>query len=87
MANTVDRTKENHFILLDRAIALKNTGDLMELVDPRLDSEYDVQEVMVVTNHFALQSLHPRGQQCHQWLACLKEEYSLNILLLNKTSQ
>ncbi|PWA79702.1 serine/threonine/dual specificity protein kinase, catalytic domain-containing protein [Artemisia annua] len=50
MANTVDRTKENHFILLDRAIALKSTGDLMELVDPRLDSEYDVQEVMVVTN-------------------------------------
>ncbi|PWA30375.1 protein kinase-like domain-containing protein [Artemisia annua] len=32
------------------AIALKSTGDLMELVDPRLDSEYDVQEVMVVTN-------------------------------------
>nr|GEU64934.1 probable leucine-rich repeat receptor-like serine/threonine-protein kinase At3g14840 [Tanacetum cinerariifolium] len=50
MANTVDGTKENHFILLDRAIASKNTGDLMELVDPRLDSEYDVQEVMVVTN-------------------------------------
>ncbi|KAJ9560932.1 hypothetical protein OSB04_006092 [Centaurea solstitialis] len=35
-ANTVDRTKENQFILLDRAVALKNEGNLMELVDPRL---------------------------------------------------
>nr|XP_043618689.1 probable leucine-rich repeat receptor-like serine/threonine-protein kinase At3g14840 [Erigeron canadensis] len=50
MANTVDRAKENHFILLDRAINLKTTGNLMELVDPRLGSEYDIQEMMVVIN-------------------------------------
>ncbi|XP_071698935.1 probable leucine-rich repeat receptor-like serine/threonine-protein kinase At3g14840 [Rutidosis leptorrhynchoides] len=50
MANTVDRTKQNHFILLDRAVALKSTDKLMDLVDPRLDSKYDVQEVMVVIN-------------------------------------
>ncbi|KAM0063239.1 putative protein kinase RLK-Pelle-DLSV family [Helianthus debilis subsp. tardiflorus] len=48
--NTVDRLKENHFILLDRAIDLKTTGDLMELADPRLDSVYDVQEMAVVIN-------------------------------------
>lgn len=29
---------------------MKTTGNLMELVDPRLDSEYDVQEMMVVIN-------------------------------------
>ncbi|XP_024968218.1 probable leucine-rich repeat receptor-like serine/threonine-protein kinase At3g14840 [Cynara cardunculus var. scolymus] len=50
MANTVDRTKENHFVLLDRAVALKNEGNLMELVDPRLGTDYDVQEMMVVIN-------------------------------------
>ncbi|KAJ9560738.1 hypothetical protein OSB04_005898 [Centaurea solstitialis] len=50
MANTVDRTKENRFVLLDLAVALKNAGDLMELVDPRLGTDYDVQEMMVVTN-------------------------------------
>ncbi|KAJ9560737.1 hypothetical protein OSB04_005897 [Centaurea solstitialis] len=50
MANTVDRTKENQFILLDRAVALKNEGNLMELVDPRLGTDYDVQETMVVIN-------------------------------------
>ncbi|KAJ9560727.1 hypothetical protein OSB04_005887 [Centaurea solstitialis] len=49
-ANTVDRTKENQFILLDRAVALKNEGNLMELVDPRLGTDYDVQEMMVVIN-------------------------------------
>ncbi|KAK1439660.1 hypothetical protein QVD17_05480 [Tagetes erecta] len=49
-ANTVDRLKENHFILLDRANDLKTTGDLLELADPRLDSDYDVQEMMVVIN-------------------------------------
>ncbi|XP_024968217.1 probable leucine-rich repeat receptor-like serine/threonine-protein kinase At3g14840 [Cynara cardunculus var. scolymus] len=50
VANTVDRAKQNHFILLDRAIALKNGGNLMELVDPRLGSDYDVQEATVVIN-------------------------------------
>ncbi|GKD20167.1 probable leucine-rich repeat receptor-like serine/threonine-protein kinase, partial [Tanacetum coccineum] len=32
------------------AIALNNTGNIMELVDSRLDSEYDMQEMMVVIN-------------------------------------
>ncbi|KAJ9560771.1 hypothetical protein OSB04_005931 [Centaurea solstitialis] len=50
MVNTVDRSKQNHFILLDRAISLKNGGDLMELVDPRLGSDYDIQETKVVIN-------------------------------------
>ncbi|KAI3769370.1 hypothetical protein L6452_00471 [Arctium lappa] len=50
MANIVDRAKENRFVLLDRAIDLKNEGNLMELVDPRLGSDYDVQEMMVVIN-------------------------------------
>ncbi|KAK9056904.1 hypothetical protein SSX86_024268 [Deinandra increscens subsp. villosa] len=49
-ANTVDRLKENHFVLLDRATSLKTTGDVMELADPRLDSNFDVQEMMVVIN-------------------------------------
>ncbi|PWA39321.1 leucine-rich repeat transmembrane protein kinase [Artemisia annua] len=50
MANVADRAKENHFVLLDRAVALNNTGNIMELVDSRLDSKYDMQEVMVVIN-------------------------------------
>ncbi|KAJ9560797.1 LOW QUALITY PROTEIN: hypothetical protein OSB04_005957 [Centaurea solstitialis] len=50
MVNTVDRSKQNHFILLDQAISLKNGGDLMELVDPRLGSDYDIQEMKVVIN-------------------------------------
>ncbi|KAK1439659.1 hypothetical protein QVD17_05479 [Tagetes erecta] len=49
-ANIPDRAKENHFVLLDRAIFLKNTGDLMELVDTKLDSKFDIQEMMVVIN-------------------------------------
>ncbi|GJZ43736.1 probable leucine-rich repeat receptor-like serine/threonine-protein kinase, partial [Tanacetum coccineum] len=50
MANTVDRTKENHFILLDRAISLNQTNNLIDLADPKLGSEYDIQEMMVVIN-------------------------------------
>ncbi|KAJ9560699.1 hypothetical protein OSB04_005859 [Centaurea solstitialis] len=50
MANTADRAKQNHFILLDRAVALKNEGSLMELVDPRLGSDYNIHEVMVVAS-------------------------------------
>ncbi|KAJ9560806.1 hypothetical protein OSB04_005966 [Centaurea solstitialis] len=50
MANIVDRAKENRFVLLDRAVALKNEGNLMELVDKRLGSDYNVQEMMVVIN-------------------------------------
>ncbi|KAK9056898.1 hypothetical protein SSX86_024262 [Deinandra increscens subsp. villosa] len=49
-ANTVDRTNENKFVLLDRALALKATGNMMDLVDPRLGSEYDIPEMIVVIN-------------------------------------
>ncbi|XP_076958585.1 putative LRR receptor-like serine/threonine-protein kinase At1g53420 [Bidens hawaiensis] len=48
--NIADRAKENQFVLLDRTIALKATGNLMDLVDPKLGSKYDIQEVMVVIN-------------------------------------
>ncbi|KAJ9560803.1 hypothetical protein OSB04_005963 [Centaurea solstitialis] len=50
MANVVNKAKENRFVLLDRAIDLKNEGKLMELVDPRLGSDYDVKEMTVVIN-------------------------------------
>ncbi|GJS20613.1 probable leucine-rich repeat receptor-like serine/threonine-protein kinase [Tanacetum coccineum] len=50
MANVSDRGKENHFVLLDRAVELNDTGNIMELVDSRLNSEYDLQEMMVVIN-------------------------------------
>ncbi|KAI3675046.1 hypothetical protein L1987_84628 [Smallanthus sonchifolius] len=50
VANIADRAKENQFVLLDRAIALKATGNLMDLVDPKLGSEYDIPEMMVVIN-------------------------------------
>ncbi|KVI10548.1 Concanavalin A-like lectin/glucanase, subgroup [Cynara cardunculus var. scolymus] len=36
--------------IVSGAIALKNGGNLMELVDPRLGSDYDVQEATVVIN-------------------------------------
>ncbi|KAM0063232.1 putative protein kinase RLK-Pelle-DLSV family [Helianthus debilis subsp. tardiflorus] len=49
-SNIPDRTKENNFVLIDRAISLKTTGNLMELVDPKLNSKYDIQEMMVVIN-------------------------------------
>ncbi|KAD1319618.1 hypothetical protein E3N88_43023 [Mikania micrantha] len=50
MANIADRAKENKFVLLDRALALKSTGNLLDLVDPKLGSEYDILEMMVVIN-------------------------------------
>ncbi|KAI7744313.1 hypothetical protein M8C21_032729 [Ambrosia artemisiifolia] len=49
-SNIPDRARENNFVLLDRAKFLKTTGNLMELVDPKLNSEYDIQEMMVVIN-------------------------------------
>ncbi|CAH2041235.1 unnamed protein product [Thlaspi arvense] len=48
--NASNRTKENSFYILDWAHALKEKGDLMELVDPRLGSEFDREEVMVMIN-------------------------------------
>ncbi|MFS7984187.1 putative protein kinase RLK-Pelle-DLSV family [Helianthus anomalus] len=50
MANVADRENENQFVLLERAFALKAAGNLMDLVDPKLGSEYDIQEMMVVIN-------------------------------------
>ncbi|XP_076891883.1 putative LRR receptor-like serine/threonine-protein kinase At1g53420 [Bidens hawaiensis] len=50
MANIPDRLKENQFVLLDRALALKATDHLLDLVDPKLGSEYDIPEMMVVIN-------------------------------------
>ncbi|KAD3066740.1 hypothetical protein E3N88_34620 [Mikania micrantha] len=50
MANIADRAKENNFVLLDRALSLKPTGNLLDLVDPKLGSEYDILEMMVVIN-------------------------------------
>ncbi|XP_071696558.1 probable LRR receptor-like serine/threonine-protein kinase At1g29720 isoform X2 [Rutidosis leptorrhynchoides] len=50
MANVSDRSKENQFVLHDKAVALKNSGNLLELVDPRLGSAYDLQEMMTVIN-------------------------------------
>ncbi|KAJ0500500.1 putative protein kinase RLK-Pelle-DLSV family [Helianthus annuus] len=48
--NIADKAKENQFVLLDQAISLKTYGNLMELVDPKLDSKYDIQEMTVVIN-------------------------------------
>ncbi|KAM0063236.1 putative protein kinase RLK-Pelle-DLSV family [Helianthus debilis subsp. tardiflorus] len=50
VANIADRAKENQFVLLDRALALKAEGKLIDLVDPKLGSEYDTAETMVVIN-------------------------------------
>ncbi|PON98519.1 Tyrosine-protein kinase [Trema orientale] len=49
-SNTTCRAKEECFYLLDWALILKEKGDLMELVDPRLGSDYDKQEVMLAIN-------------------------------------
>ncbi|KAK9056899.1 hypothetical protein SSX86_024263 [Deinandra increscens subsp. villosa] len=49
-ANIVDRANEYKLVLLDRALELKATGNMMDLVDPRLGSQYDIMEMMVVIN-------------------------------------
>ncbi|XAR56436.1 Non-specific serine/threonine protein kinase [Bertholletia excelsa] len=48
--NASNRTKENSFYILDWAHDLKKKGNLMELVDPRLGSDFDREEVMVMIN-------------------------------------
>ncbi|GMH15742.1 hypothetical protein Nepgr_017583 [Nepenthes gracilis] len=40
-SNMSFRPDEDHFCLLDWAMCLRQKGDLMELVDPRLGSDYD----------------------------------------------
>ncbi|XP_065634279.1 probable leucine-rich repeat receptor-like serine/threonine-protein kinase At3g14840 [Quercus suber] len=52
-SNTSHRPKEEPFNLLDWAHLLKEEGNLIKLVDPRLGSDYNKEEVMVVI-HVAL---------------------------------
>ncbi|GLT38037.1 hypothetical protein SLA2020_123080 [Shorea laevis] len=49
-SNTCSRTKEDSFYLLDWALLLKEKGSLLELVDPRLGSDYNKMEVMNMIN-------------------------------------
>ncbi|GLU15104.1 hypothetical protein SLE2022_316290 [Rubroshorea leprosula] len=49
-SNTCSRTKEDRFYLLDWALLLKEKGSLLELVDPRLGSDYNKTEVMEIIN-------------------------------------
>ncbi|KAK4255942.1 hypothetical protein QN277_008867 [Acacia crassicarpa] len=49
-SNTFRRQKEDCFNLLNWAHVLKENGYLMELVDSRLGSEFDREEVMVMIN-------------------------------------
>ncbi|KAG8386456.1 hypothetical protein BUALT_Bualt03G0150600 [Buddleja alternifolia] len=48
--NTSFRTKDECFYLLDWANSLKEEGNLMELVDPRLESNFNKEEVMTAIN-------------------------------------
>ncbi|XP_062169065.1 probable leucine-rich repeat receptor-like serine/threonine-protein kinase At3g14840 isoform X2 [Alnus glutinosa] len=48
--NTSYRAKETSFQLLDWALLLKEKESLLELVDPRLGSNYKKEEVMVMIN-------------------------------------
>ncbi|KAF7145626.1 hypothetical protein RHSIM_Rhsim04G0036100 [Rhododendron simsii] len=49
-SNTSYRTKEYCLYLLDWALVLKQKGDLMELVDPKLGSDFNKIEVTVMIN-------------------------------------
>ncbi|KAL0399499.1 UNVERIFIED_CONTAM: putative leucine-rich repeat receptor-like serine/threonine-protein kinase [Sesamum radiatum] len=49
-SNTSIKTKEDCFYLLDWANSLKEKGNLMELVDPRLESNFNREEVMMAIN-------------------------------------
>ncbi|GLT46361.1 hypothetical protein SLA2020_201220 [Shorea laevis] len=49
-SNTISRTKENSFYLIDWALLLKEKDSLLELVDPRLGSDYNKKEVMRMIN-------------------------------------
>ncbi|KAL0443632.1 UNVERIFIED_CONTAM: putative leucine-rich repeat receptor-like serine/threonine-protein kinase [Sesamum latifolium] len=48
--NTSVKTKDDAFYLLDWANSLKEKGNLMELVDPRLESNFNREEVMTAIN-------------------------------------
>ncbi|KAK2988808.1 hypothetical protein RJ640_018140 [Escallonia rubra] len=49
-SNTTHQKKDDGFFLLDQALVLKSNGKLMELVDPRLESQYNEEEVMTMIN-------------------------------------
>ncbi|XP_038686565.1 probable leucine-rich repeat receptor-like serine/threonine-protein kinase At3g14840 isoform X2 [Tripterygium wilfordii] len=49
-SNTSYLPKGESFFLLDWALVLKEEGKLLELVDPRLGSEYKIDEVMTMIN-------------------------------------
>ncbi|CAJ2659544.1 unnamed protein product [Trifolium pratense] len=49
-SNTLYRTREEAFYLLDWAHSLKESGDLMELVDRRLGSNFNTKEALVMIN-------------------------------------
>ncbi|WRX28283.1 Protein kinase domain - like 10 [Theobroma cacao] len=48
--NTKSRSKEESFYLLDWAHILKEKGNLLDLVDPRIGSECNIEEVMAMIN-------------------------------------
>ncbi|PQM35501.1 hypothetical protein Pyn_40009 [Prunus yedoensis var. nudiflora] len=48
--NTSYRSKEESFYLLDWAHLLKEQGNLMDLVDPRLSSDFNREEVLLTIN-------------------------------------
>ncbi|XP_024019466.1 probable leucine-rich repeat receptor-like serine/threonine-protein kinase At3g14840 isoform X2 [Morus notabilis] len=48
--NTTYRLKDDCFYLLDWALLLKEEGNLIKLVDPRLGSDYDKEEVLLTIN-------------------------------------
>ncbi|KAJ7981865.1 putative Kinase [Quillaja saponaria] len=49
-SNTTHRSKEESFYLLDWAHLLKEKGSILELVDPRLGSDFNKGEAMVMIN-------------------------------------
>ncbi|KZV48421.1 putative leucine-rich repeat receptor-like serine/threonine-protein kinase [Dorcoceras hygrometricum] len=49
-SNTSIRPKDECFYLLDWAHSLKQEGNIMELVDPRLGSNFDAEEVITTIN-------------------------------------
>ncbi|XP_026458309.1 probable leucine-rich repeat receptor-like serine/threonine-protein kinase At3g14840 isoform X1 [Papaver somniferum] len=49
-SNTSYRTKEECVYLLDWALVLQENGNLMELVDPKLESEFEEEEVLRMIN-------------------------------------
>ncbi|KAI3967920.1 hypothetical protein MKX01_027103 [Papaver californicum] len=49
-SNTSYRTKQECIYLLDWALVLQENGNLMELVDPKLESDFEEEEVLRIIN-------------------------------------